>query len=417
MNSLAWWLIRAQLRSRRTATLLSLLAIALGVALAYAVHLINQAALADFTRALHSVQGEPDAVLAARDSTGSVPLSTVNEIASDPAVQSIAPVIETRVRLAGSTQPLRLIGVDVFSAAGLMPNLLPPTDDGAVLARLLDGGLYASPAALRQTGLTVGATLTLSRGEQQWTTRILDALPAIASGEALLVADIAWVQEHFGVGDAISEARIRLTADSDPAKWRLRVESHLPAGLLLRAAGDDTARVANLSRAYRVNLNVLALVALLTGAFLVFATQLTAVAQRSTQFAVLGVLGLSPWQRQRQVLLEGLAIGVPGALLGLLIGYALAVIFTQLLGGDLGGGFFAGGSPRIQPTAGATLLFLSLGTAASVAGALYPALLNRRQALAEALKVGFAQTPAVTGARRRRRIGLLLACMLLAGAL
>lgn len=417
MNSLAWWLIRAQFRSRRTATLLSMLAIALGVALAYAVHLINQAALADFARAMHNVQGEPDAVLAARDSAGRVPLATVNEIASDPAVQLIAPVIETRVRLAGAALPLRLIGVDVFSAAGLMPKLLPQTDDGAALAGLLDGGLYASPAALSQTGLTVGATLTLYRGGQQWTTRIVDGLPAAASGEALLVADIAWVQEHFGPADAVSEARIRLTADSNPAEWRRRVESHLPAGLLLRAAGDDTARVTNLSRAYRVNLNVLALVALLTGAFLVFATQLTAVAQRSTQFAVLGVLGLSPRQRQRQVLLEGLAIGVPGALFGLLIGYALAVAFTQVLGGDLGGGFFAGGSPRIRPTVGATLLFLALGAAASVTGALYPALLNRRQALAQALKVGFTQAPAVAGARRRQRIGLLLAYMLLAIAL
>ncbi|HQO29846.1 MAG TPA: ABC transporter permease, partial [Accumulibacter sp.] len=302
MNTLAWWLIRAQWRSRRTATLLSLLAIALGVALAYAVHLINQAALADFARAMHRVQGEPDAVLAARDSAGRVPLATVNEIARDPAVQLIAPVIETRVRLAGSAQPLRLLGVDVFSAAGLMPNLLPRTEDGAALAGLLDGGLYASPAALSQTGLTVGATLTLHRGERQWTTRIVDDLPAAASGEALLVADIAWVQEHFGLMDAVGEARIRLTADSDPDAWRRHVQSRLPAGLLLRAAGDDTARVANLSRAYRVNLNVLALVALLTGAFLVFATQLTAVAQRSTQFAVLGVLGLSPRQRQQQVL-------------------------------------------------------------------------------------------------------------------
>ena len=46
MSTLAWWLIRAQFRTRRTATLLSMLAIALGVALGYAIHLINDAALA-----------------------------------------------------------------------------------------------------------------------------------------------------------------------------------------------------------------------------------------------------------------------------------------------------------------------------------------------------------------------------------
>jgi putative ABC transport system permease protein len=74
--------------------------------------------------------------------------------------------------------------------------------------------------------------------------------------------------------------------------WLDAWAGRLPPGLLLRAAEDNRARISNVSRAYRVNLNVLALVALLTGAFLVFATQLTSVAQRSTQFALLGVLGL-----------------------------------------------------------------------------------------------------------------------------
>ena len=86
MNTLAWWLISAQFRSRRTATWLSMLAIALGVALGYAIHLINQAALADFARAMHRVQSEPDAVLTARNNADSVPLAIVNQLAADPTV-------------------------------------------------------------------------------------------------------------------------------------------------------------------------------------------------------------------------------------------------------------------------------------------------------------------------------------------
>jgi uncharacterized protein YcbX len=54
MKRLAWWLIRAQflVADQRGARrpLLSMLAIALGVALGYAIHLINDAALADFSR-------------------------------------------------------------------------------------------------------------------------------------------------------------------------------------------------------------------------------------------------------------------------------------------------------------------------------------------------------------------------------
>ena len=99
MKRLAWWLIRAQFQTRRTATALSMLAIALGVALGYAIHLINDAALADFSQAMKSVQGEPDAVVAPQDSAGRVPLALINELAQDEGVALVVPVIETRVRI------------------------------------------------------------------------------------------------------------------------------------------------------------------------------------------------------------------------------------------------------------------------------------------------------------------------------
>ncbi len=403
MTTLAWWLICAQFRTRRAATLLSMLAIALGVALGYAIHLINDAALADFARAMQTVQGDPDALLAARNSAGSVPLETINDLARDPAVLVIAPVIETRVRIEPARTPVRLIGLDVFSAAAVMPKLLPRQSD-RVAGNLFDGGVYVSPALLGQLGLPAGAAVTLRRGDQHWATTIAGDLPGTGPDDLLLVADIAWVQEHFGPANAVSEGRVRLAPATDPASWRAALAERLPADLLLRAPDDESARVSNLSRAYRVNLNVLALVALLTGAFLVFATQLTAVAQRSTQFALLGVLGLSPRLRLLQVLLEGLAIGVPGSLLGLTLGYALALAFTQLLGGDLGGGYFAGSAPRIVPQMLPALIFLALGCTASLAGALYPAHLNRVQPLAQALKIGFAQRPPADDARRVRRL-------------
>ncbi|TLD46989.1 MAG: hypothetical protein FAZ92_00729 [Accumulibacter sp.] len=416
MRTLAAWLIRAQFRSRRAATLLSMLAIALGVALGYSVHLINDAALADFSRAMKTVQGEPDAVIAARDSAGSVPLPLVDEIAGDPAVLVAAAVIETRVRIGDLRTPVRLIGIDVFTAAAMMPGLLPRDAERAATGGILDGALYASPALLAELGRHAGATLTLLRGDQRWSATIGGDLPAAGADDLLLVADIGWVQEHFGPAGAVSEIRVRLAADSDPAGWRAGVAARLPPALLLRVAKDDSERAANLSRAYRVNLNVLALVALLTGAFLVFATQLTAVAQRSTQFALLGVLGLPPRMRLLQVLLEGLAIGLPGALLGLVLGYALALAFTQLLGGDLGGGYFSGKVPLIVPQFLPASGFLFLGCAASLTGAAYPACLNLRQPLVEALNNGFTARPQAVRSRHRQLL-LPASLALLAGGL
>jgi putative ABC transport system permease protein len=395
---LPWWLIRAQFKTRRTATVLSMLAIALGVALGYAIHLINAAALSDFSQAMKSVQGEPDAVVAPSDSAGHVPLALINELARDPAVAVVAPVIETRVRIGDTTTPVKLIGLDLFSAAAVMPDLLPRQNGetaagNAAAGNIFEDGVYASPALLARLKLEIGADVTLARGESRWLTRISGDLPAARPDDLLLVADIAWVQAHFGPPEGVSEGRLRLAPNVRIGDWLGEWAERLPAGIALRAAEDDTTRVSNISRAYRVNLNVLALVALLTGAFLVFATQLTAVAQRSTQFALLGVLGLSPRMRLLQVLLEGLAIGVPGATLGLALGYGLAVGFTRLMGGDLGGGYFSDSTPVIEPSLFAALAFFGLGCAAALAGALYPAWLNRVQPLAQALKTGFAQQP------------------------
>ena len=391
MKRLAWWLVKAQFQTRRTATALSMLAIALGVALGYAIHLINDAALADFSQAMKSVQGEPDAVLAPQDSAGRVPLALVNQLARDASVALVVPVIETRVRI--GELAVRLIGLDVFSAGLLMPDLLPRQDATVAGGGIFDDGVYASPVLLARLPSKVGAGVTATRGDATWSTRIAGDLPAARPDDLLLVADIARVQARFGPADGVGEVRIRLAPDTKLANWLATWKDRLPPGLSLRAATDNQVRLSNISRAYRVNLNVLAMVALLTGGFLVFATQLTAVAQRSTQFALLGVLGLSPRMRLAQVLLEGLAIGVPGAVIGLALGWALAVAFTRLAGGDLGGGFFSGSTPVIVPEALPALGFFVLGCVASLSGALYPAWLNRVQPLAQALKTGFAQQP------------------------
>jgi putative ABC transport system permease protein len=87
---------------------------------------------------------------------------------------------------------------------------------------------------------------------------------------------------------------------------------------------NQESRNNNLSRAYRVNLTVLALVALFTGAFLVFSTQALSVLRRRSQFALLRVLGLPRRALLRQVLVEGASLGVIGALLGIAAGYGLA---------------------------------------------------------------------------------------------
>src|SRR5206468_8227584 len=120
----------------------------------------------------------------------------------------------------------------------------------------------------------------------------------------------------------------------------------LPPTVQAGEPGDAGLRVSQLSRAYRVNLTVLALVALFTGAFLVFSVLALSVARRAQQLALLGVLGLTARQRLHLVLAESGVLGLVGSALGIGLGSALAAAALSLLGGDLGGGYFPGVQPR-----------------------------------------------------------------------
>jgi putative ABC transport system permease protein len=128
----------------------------------------------------------------------------------------------------------------------------------------------------------------------------------------------------------------------------------------------------NLSRAYRVNLTVLALVALFTGAFLVFSVLALSVAQRAPQFALLAVLGATPRQRLALVLAESALLGVAGSLAGMALGTALAQPRCNCWAAT----WAVATLPACSPAAlerPAALLYGSLGVAAALAGGWWPA--------------------------------------------
>ena len=70
------------------------------------------------------------------------------------------------------------------------------------------------------------------------------------------------------------------------------------------------------------------------------------------------------------------------ASLGLALGTALAALALRLLGGDLGGGYFAGVAPALRFDAGGALVYGALGVAAALVGGWLPA--RAAQAIAPA---------------------------------
>ena len=377
-------------------------AVMLGVALAFAVHTINASALDEFAQAVRNISGQPDLQL--RAVQGHFDEALFERLATRPEMVRANPVLELSA-LAVPTPPstarpvaLRIVGTDALLLAAMAPALMPrpftslPPDRMALLA---PATVFLNGAALQALGLPeqpgTAPALELQSGLQRLPVRVAGSVAA--GGAPLAVMDIGAAQDLFGRGGELTRIDLQLRPGTVRSSFRQALEATpgWPAGLVWAEPGDAAQSVGNLSRAYRVNLTVLALVALFTGAYLVFSVLALSVAQRAPQFALLAVLGATPRQRLQLVLAESLLLGMVGSVAGIALGTALAAAALRLLGGDLGGGYFAGAQPPLQWSAGAALLYGALGVGAALLGGWWPARAAQALAPAPTLK-GLGQT-------------------------
>lgn len=370
----------------------ALVAIALGVALAYSVHLVNRSALSEFSAAVRAVNGEPDLEVGGpRDGFDE---AVYERIALHPSVAVASPVVEAdtaAIDASGGRVAVRAVGIDALVVAAVAPALRPqPATAADRFALLRPDAVFLNAAARERLGVAAGEPLRLQ--VPGGTTRTFTVAGGVAAGgPPLAVLDIAGAQEAFARRGRVTRVDVRLVAGSDAAA-AIRAFA-LPEGVRAAAPGAGNERVSNVSRAYRVNLTVLALVAMFTGAFLVFSILSLSVAQRTPHLALLGVLGASARERLGLVLAESALLGVAGSLAGLALGAALAALALRLVGGDLGGGYFPGVSPTLAPDVAGTLVYGALGIAAAVVGGLLPARAAARLEPAAALKgLGTAST-------------------------
>jgi putative ABC transport system permease protein len=379
-----------ELRHHPWRNLAAVVAVMLGVALAFSVHLINASALDEFQGAVRSVNGQPDLEL--RAVQGGFGEQVYADVARLPQVRLASPVLEAQAiarTTDGQRFGLRVVGVDALIVPSIAPSLMPvPTqggDEDTRFAMLSPGRAFLNPAAQQAAGTS--PTLQIdSAAPGQPPLRIAGTVAA--GGSALAVMDIGAAQDLLGRGGELTRIDLRLAPGTDRAAFVAALQRlpGWPANVRVAEPGDAAERASNLSRAYRVNLTVLALVALFTGAFLVFSVLALSVTKRAQQFALLGVLGLTPRQRLRLVLAESLLLGAVGSGAGLLLGGTLAWAALRLLGGDLGGGYFSGVSPRLQWSTPAALLYGALGLAASGVGGWWPARAAQRLPEAQTLK-------------------------------
>jgi putative ABC transport system permease protein len=399
----ARWMIAGEWSAHPARVILAAFAIAVGVALGFAVHLINASALNEFSRAIKTVNGDAELQVHAVTPLG-FEETLYPKLARFPGIAGASPVVEiSAVADSVDHSSVTLLGLDVLRAAAVTPSLVgerlesaagnkaPTGEAGGAAASTSDGAfdvgaLFLSQAALQATGKRIGDDILLSADGRTVPFRIIGTLPGIADNQNIAVMDIAAAQWRFASLGRLQRIDFKLADGADETRLRKALAAILPANAEVVDKQTETRRTDSLSRAYRVNLDMLALMALLTGAFLAFSAQALSVARRRSQFALLRVLGVQRRAILIQVLAEGAVVGGIGAIVGLGLGFALADVALRFLGGDLGGGYFYGTRPQLIFAPEAALGFLSLGVLAALLGSVLPARDAARALPAIALK-------------------------------
>ena len=338
---LFYWLLSSAFKAQPARWLIAGLAVALGIALAVAIHTVNRSALSEFSRALDLVNGQASAQIVM--STGEFSDQMYDKIVThqtELGIRAVSPVLER------NTAQIRVIGIDIFQAGRVSPSLIPSVSEDQGQSLFSDDAIFLSAAALQKLKISVGDFLALDYKGKTVRFKVAGTVPG-ATGQAIAVMDLGTLQWRLEGLGRISRIDVQLL-DGKGMEDVASAVQNLNLGVRLISSQERDRRASNLSRAYRVNLNVLALVALFTGAFLVFTTISFSVLRQQSQLALLSILGASSRWIFLLVLAQAGCIAALGGLLGIGLGLTLAFVLLNVLGGDLGGGYFSVAVPPLE---------------------------------------------------------------------
>lgn len=343
MSAVWRWISLRHLVGDGGRTLLTLLGVALGVAVFVSIRLANHTAMAAFAQTVDSVAGKAN--LQVVSDTGGFDERLYPRVRALSGVDAAAPVVQAYARAAvgghpptaapvqtdhgGYDETLLILGIDPFSERPFA-RWEPPRQRGIPGG----AGFLADPrgAAItqllaRRHGLKLGDPITVLAGgvPQRLNVRLIITSEELqqALGGNVVVVDIATAQEVFRRFGRLD--RVDLIVRPEQRETVLsRLARLLPSGVRAAQPGDRTQQVENMVGAFALNLTALSFIALFVALFLIFNAVSSAVVRRRREIGILRSLGMERRGIARMILSEAAVIGTVGGLVGLGLGTVMA---------------------------------------------------------------------------------------------
>jgi putative ABC transport system permease protein len=331
-----------QLRASRGRTSLVVGGIALGVALIVAIDVINISVLDNFRRTIEAVAGPAQLQVALGVGEVGFAESAVDVVRADPDVKAAVPLVRGTISLAENpTATLQLFGADLVAEEELRYYPIATSNRKEISVWLQDPRsiLITSELATR-LGRAVGGTIALSTpaGVATLTVRgLLEAQGlAAALGGRLAIMDLPAAQILLAKLRKIDQIDVVLRDGADVDTVRQRLERALPTSLSVTRPEQRGEQYERILASFQTLLTGFSLLCIVAGIYIVYNTTSTGAAHRVRSMAALLMIGAESKHLFRLLMLEALALGITGAIIGVPLGILLAQLLTGMVSDSMG---------------------------------------------------------------------------------
>jgi len=382
------------LSGRKLRTVLTTLAIVFGVLVIFGMNLLIPGFIRAFQANMMAAAGEVDATITHK--TGApFAAQIVDQVLQVEGVRAAAGSLNRTVTLPldfFDKDPSKPDRINALSLTGLDLNRVQtvrayPVVEGRFLQADDRTGVLVNQTLADILGLQLGDTLTVPASTGALELTIVGILPVKSTpGNEELFVNLEAAQKALNMPGEINaiEVNFDVVDEAERAAVLTAIQSEIGTNYEVGAlnAGDEL--LANIQIAQAV-LNMLGILALFMGGFIIFNTFRTIVTERRRDIGMLRAVGASRKTILGLILSESLIQGVIGTAIGLFLGYLLALgmisfiepLVSSFLNLDMG-------NPIITP--GVLIMAVVLGIGTTLIAGLIPALRAGRVTPMEALR-------------------------------
>lgn len=379
------------LGGRKLRTTLTTLAIVFGVSVIFGINLLLPSTVAAFKKSLTAGTGTADLEFTIQTGEAFEPGTLLASVAKVGNVEAVSGVLRRLYNIPslggqgtfGKAAQLELIGVDPDSFQKVQSLVV---NQGRFL-QAGDSNKAVIPAGIVELApqLGVGATIPLITSSG---IKLFTVVGTLADRSSIAVPQVYVTlpdaQQVFSQPGFINSIEIAIQPGADRTAVAAEVQKTLGERFKPGANSSGVDAVGSLEIAYAM-FNLLGLMALLMGAFLIFNTFRTVIMERRHDLAMLRTIGAERGQLTQLILMESLLQGIIGTAIGLLFGLGIAAAGISAVKG-IGQQFFGSIDLQLSLSPSALIGAIVLGVGSSLVAGYFPARAAGKVSPLEALR-------------------------------